>query len=167
MQRRTPPKLAEFAKQFCCRLGHRCPVSENVSCEKNSESHPDNLQLAGLQLPQKHSTLGVRFGRGGYQTHFPSSCRAGKHQNATKSRTGFWRCRLSPLPSSKPLSAIRIVTYHGALGAPCQSRLTEVMKNLMTIALLYIILKYNSDRDGLAQTSTSLITTTLRRSPPG
>ena len=49
---------------------------------------------------------------------------------------------------------------------PSRPRLTEVMK--MTIVfLLYIIGKYNSDRDMLDQSSTSLDTITLSNSPRG
>ena len=106
--------------------------------KKNPGSHPDNLQLAGLQIPtETFRPLGSIWTRG-YRTHLPSSCQAGKHQNATKSRTGFlWR-RLSPLPPSEPFSAFRNVTLHWVLGTPCQSRLTEVMKVDHCIALHYL-----------------------------
>ena len=61
---------------------------------------------------------------------------------------------------------LRIVTLHRVLGTPCQSRLTEVMK-FATIALLTLSGKYNSDRDMLDQTSTSLVNNHFSHSPRG
>ena len=49
---------------------------------------------------------------------------------------------------------------------PCQSRLIEVMKIDHCIVLHYLG-KYNSDRDMLEQTSTSLVNNHFSHSPPG
>ena len=42
-----------------------------------------------------------------------------------------------------------------------------IVMKIMTIALLYIIGKYNSDRDVMEQTSTSLVNNHFSHSPQG
>ena len=82
---------------------------------------------------------------------------------------GFWiaklQRKLSRLPSSKPLSAFRNVTYHESLG----TRVERVHSGYEELDDHCIILyrKYNSDRDVLEHTNTSLITTTLVAHPGG
>ena len=63
---------------------------------------------------------------------------------------------------------LNLVTGSYTVGTPCQSRLTKIMK--MTTVLQYLFYttrKYNSDRDVLDQSSTSLVNNHFSRSPRG
>ena len=172
LQPRTPPQVTQppqvvaLAKQCNVRVGHLTREPNSSAVKKNSCKLYTFAVEFPCNFPQSSLILWIRFRCGNNRTHLPDSYWVGKHQNAMKSRTGFLRLRLLLPPASKPISAFRNVTWSRVQ----RTRASHVWLRLWSwplYCLVYIIGKYNSDRDMLDQSSTSLDTITLSNSPRG
>ena len=160
-----PPHLAKFAEQITTKVGHSCPENKTTICKKFWYSSR-YLQLNGLQISTELFAFAGPIWRCDNRTHLVSPREPPKHQK--RDQIAHW-ILMAPAPAVANFNTDYgnlNCTYTRVREDPSRPRLTEVMK--MTIVfLLYIIGKYNSDRDMLDQSSRSLDTITLSNSPRG
>ena len=86
MQSRIIPTSCRVRQTIYYQSGTHLSSDPKRYLRKNPGSHPDNLQLAGLQIPaEMFRTRGSIWTRG-YRTHLPSSCES----TSTRTHIANW-----------------------------------------------------------------------------
>ena len=167
MRSRTPSTSCRVRQTNSLSKWDTCPESQNVICRKKFWESSSDLQLTWLQISAEtfHSCCSIQ--RCGQSNPLDTLARAAKHQQHDQIARWIFDgaslcfCHLQNRPCNN------YCTHPRVCEDPSHPRLDVVLKVWPLHCLLYIIWKYNSDRDMLDQSSTSLDTITLSRSPRG